>query len=106
VSRFADYFIDVIISEETQYSLEVWAQASAEPTLTTNECESFHSHLNSSFYTTHLNIFMFIVKLKKIKIEVYIKLNSINIIIVKFQLMNMYPTSVIIVHWAAQEADG
>ena len=70
--------VDVYISEEAQYPPEVWAQASAEPTLTTNACESFHSHFNSSFYTTHPNIFMFIEKLKEIQIEVYIKLNSIN----------------------------
>jgi hypothetical protein len=78
VTRFVDYLVDVIISEEAQYSPEVWAQASAEPTLTTNACESFHSHFNSSFYTTHLNILMFIEKLKEIQIEVYIELNSIN----------------------------
>jgi hypothetical protein len=47
-------------------------------TLTTNACESFHSHINSSFYTTHPNIFMFIEKLKEIRLEVCIKLNSIN----------------------------
>lgn len=63
VTRFADYLVDVYISEEAQYSPEIWAQASAEPTLTTNACESFHSHFNSSFYTTHPNIFMFLEKL-------------------------------------------
>ncbi|KAL4153054.1 hypothetical protein QTP88_000887 [Uroleucon formosanum] len=72
VTRFADYLVDVYISEEAQYPPEVWAEASAEPTLTTNACESFHSHFNSSFYTTHPNIFMFIEKLKEIQIEVYI----------------------------------
>ncbi|KAF0769448.1 hypothetical protein FWK35_00016409 [Aphis craccivora] len=29
--------------------------------------ESFHSHFNFSYYTTHPNIFMFIEKLKKCK---------------------------------------
>jgi hypothetical protein len=53
MTRFVDYLIDVIISEEVQYSPEVWAQASAEPTLTTNACDSFHSHYNFSFYTIH-----------------------------------------------------
>jgi hypothetical protein len=77
-TRFADYSVDIIISEEAQYSPKVWTQASAEPTLTTNACEFFHSHFNSSFYTTHPNIFMFIEKLKEIQIELYIKLNSIN----------------------------
>jgi hypothetical protein len=43
-----------------------------------NACESFHSHFNFSFYTTHPNIFIFIEKLKEIQIEVYIKLDSIN----------------------------
>jgi hypothetical protein len=78
VTQFAYYLVDVIISEKAQYSPEVWTQASAESILTTNACESFHSHFNSSFYTTHPNIFMFIEKLKEIQIEVYIKLNSIN----------------------------
>jgi hypothetical protein len=78
VIRFADYLVNVIISKEAQYSPKVWTQASAEPTLTTNAFESFHFHFNSSFYTTVPNIFMFIEKLKKIQIEVYIKLNSLN----------------------------
>lgn len=46
--------------------------------MTTNACESFHSHFNSSFYSTHPNIFIFIEKLKEIKIETYIKINSIK----------------------------
>ncbi|KAF0753410.1 Uncharacterized protein FWK35_00036735 [Aphis craccivora] len=78
VTRFADYLVDVYISEEAQYTPEVWAQTSAEPTLTTNACEYFHSHFNSRFYTTHPNIFIFIEKLKEFQLEVYIKLNSIN----------------------------
>jgi hypothetical protein len=78
VTRFVDYLVDVIISEGAQYLLEVWAQALTEPTLTTNACEYFHSHFNSSFYTIHPNILMFIEKLNEIQIEVYNKLNSIN----------------------------
>jgi hypothetical protein len=71
MTRFADYLVDVIISEEAQYSPEIWAQASAKSTLTTNAYESFYSHINSSFYTTYPNIFMFIEKLKGIQIEVF-----------------------------------
>jgi hypothetical protein len=49
VIRFADYLVDVIISEEAQYSPEIWTQASAEPTLTINACEFFHSTLIPDF---------------------------------------------------------
>jgi len=45
VTRFVDYLVDVYISEETQYPPEVWAQASAEQTLTTNACDSISSLL-------------------------------------------------------------
>jgi hypothetical protein len=73
VTRFADSLVDVIVSKEAQYSSEIWVIL----TLTTNACESFHFHFNSSLYITHQNIFVFIEKLKEIQIEVYIKLNSI-----------------------------
>jgi hypothetical protein len=62
----------------SEFTWSIGSQASGEPTLATNACEYFYSHFNSSFYTTHPNIFIFIEKLKEIQIEIYIKINSIN----------------------------
>jgi hypothetical protein len=62
----------------SRYPPEICAQASAESNLITYACEAFHSHFNSSIYTTHPNICMFIEKLKEIQIERFNKLNSKN----------------------------
>jgi len=39
ITRFADYLVDVYINEEAQYPPELWAQVSAESTLTTKAYE-------------------------------------------------------------------
>ena len=57
---------------------EMWASASVETYLTTNACESFHAHFNSSFNSTHPNIYSVISKLKEVQTETYIKINSLD----------------------------
>ena len=42
---------------------------------TTNACESFHSKLNSMFYHSHPNIFIFIDALNEIQTNGYLKMN-------------------------------
>ena len=54
----------------------IWAQFSASCNRTTNNCENFHSHLNSSFYSNHSNIYNFIDVLVEIQSETYIKCRS------------------------------
>jgi hypothetical protein len=48
------------------FSPDMWACASVD-TCTTNVCESFHAHFNSSFNFTHPNIYVVIVKLKELQ---------------------------------------
>jgi hypothetical protein len=68
VTRFADYIVDVYRSEEAQYPPEIWVRANYSSINhqhhPTNACELFHSHFNSSLYTTISNTFMLIEKLK------------------------------------------
>lgn len=45
---------------------------------TTNACESFHSKLNSMFYSSYPNIFQFLEVLKNVQTDVYIKMRSFN----------------------------
>lgn len=44
---------------------------------TTNGPESFHSHFNSQFYTTHPHVYQVIAVLLEIKTKNIIKINSI-----------------------------
>ena len=63
---------------------DMWACASVDTCLTTNACESFHAHFNSSFNSTHPNIYSVIAKLKEIHTETYFKINSLDALF-KFQ---------------------
>jgi len=78
LTQFADYILDTYITEEALFPPNIWAQCSAELNLTTNTCESFHSHLAQSFANTHPNIHHFTKALIDIQSFTYIKLNSIN----------------------------
>ncbi|CAI6348136.1 unnamed protein product [Macrosiphum euphorbiae] len=62
VTKFADYLVDTYIGEDSMFPPEMWVSASVETYLTTNACESFHAHFNSSFNSTHLNIYSVISK--------------------------------------------
>lgn len=66
LTKFADYILDTYISEEVILPPDIWAQCSVELNLTTNACESFHSHLGQSFKA-----------LLDIQSFTYIKLNRI-----------------------------
>lgn len=78
LTRFSDYIVDTYISEDSLFPPVVWAESSSALTYTTNACESFHSHFNNSFYSSHPSIFVFLQVLEKIQTETYIKCNSIN----------------------------
>ena len=43
---------------------------------TTNACESFHSHFNSQFYTSHPDIFTFLEVLKSVQVSAELKQRS------------------------------
>ncbi|KAF0765421.1 MULE domain-containing protein [Aphis craccivora] len=57
----------------------IWAQFTASVNRTTNSCESFHSKLNMSFYTSHPNTYNFVDVLLQIQSETYIKFRSKSI---------------------------
>jgi hypothetical protein len=61
------------INPRTPCFPNIWAQFSTSCNRTTNGCESFHSHLMSSFYFNYPNIYNFIDVLVKIQLETYIK---------------------------------
>lgn len=79
VRKFANYLVDTYVSHESLFPPHVWAEASAALNKTTNACESYHSHLNNSFYFTHPSIFLFIKTLTDIQTETYLKFNSIHL---------------------------
>lgn len=48
--------------------------------LTTNNCESFHSHFNQQFYKSHPNISIFLkILVENVQMDTYIKINSENL---------------------------
>jgi len=71
-----DYVFDNYISPEASFPPSIWAQFSTTLNRTTNSCESFHSKLNSCFYSGHPNIFVFINELLEVQSETYIKCRS------------------------------
>lgn len=77
LTAFTDYLVEHFISEEATFPPHIWADASSDLNKTTNACESFHSHLNNSFYYSSPTIFYFMDVLLQFQTEVYIKCNSI-----------------------------
>jgi len=75
LAQFADYILDTYITDEALFPPNIWAQCSAELNVTTNACESFHSHLAQN---SHPNIHYFVKALLEIQTFTYIKLNSID----------------------------
>jgi hypothetical protein len=67
VVQFTDYIFDNYIFPDAMFPPNIWAQFFASCNRTNNGCESFHSHLNSSFYSSHPNIFNFIEVLVEIQ---------------------------------------
>lgn len=78
LTKFTDYLVENYISEDSLFPPYIWAEKSASTQRTTNACESFHSKFNSSFYSSHPNLFQFIEVLKDFQKDIYIKLNSIT----------------------------
>lgn len=79
VIEYADYLVENYISDDSVFPPQIWASCSSDKERTTNACESFHSHFNSSFYVAHPDIFKFINVLKDVQVNSYIKINSVNL---------------------------
>lgn len=76
IVAFTDYITDTYISEEAVYPPFVWASPSVKSERTTNACESFHSHFNCNFNSTHPNIYAFIEVLKAVHVDIYVWRNT------------------------------
>ncbi|KAF0712198.1 MULE domain-containing protein, partial [Aphis craccivora] len=70
IVKFTDYIFEYYISPDAMFPPKIWAQFTAS---VTNSCESFHSKLNMSFYTSHPKIYNFVDVLLQIQSETYIK---------------------------------
>lgn len=77
-SKMADYIVENYISEDAAFPPAMWASNTSHLYLTTNSCESFHSHFSDSFYHTHPNINIFVKTLLQLQTSIYIKVQSIN----------------------------
>lgn len=76
--EFTDYILDNYISESSKFLPHIWSECTSSLQRTTHACEAFHSKFNSSFYSSHPNIFQFIDVLKSFQIKTYVLINSIN----------------------------
>jgi len=77
IRHFCKYMFSTYISDGAKYPPATWASPDSTLTLTTNACESFHSHLNENFNCSHPNIFEFNQFLVSFQKEVFIMLNSV-----------------------------
>jgi hypothetical protein len=64
--KLTDYILHYYISENAQFHPIMLALCSFSVQRRTNACDSFHSKLNSSFYSSHPNIYTLIYKCFKI----------------------------------------
>ena len=76
IVKFIDYIFENYISPDAMFSPNIWAQFTASCNRTTNSCESFHSKLNMSFYTSHPNIYNFVDVLLEVQSEKNIRFRS------------------------------
>ena len=61
---FADYIYGTYLHQDCSYPSIMWAAILCRNVKTTNACEAFHRHFQSSLQTYHLNIFRFMEALK------------------------------------------
>ena len=77
LDKFSDYVLNTYINQDTAIFPPVLR---ANPDLscprTTNACETFHSHFNSQFYTSHPDIFTFLEVLKSVQVSGELKQRS------------------------------
>lgn len=78
--KYCDYLVDNYISEDSVFTPSLWACNSTSMQLTTNSCESFHSHFNRNFYSDSPSILNWLNIIRNdVQTETYIKMNSIGI---------------------------
>jgi hypothetical protein len=70
------YILFSYIKNDADIPPEIWSEYLSSTLRTTNNYESFHRKLNSSFNSSRPNIYNFIDILKNIQIDTYIALQS------------------------------
>jgi len=76
--EFTDYILNNYISSDAAFPPILWATEPSTEARTTNGPESFHSHYNAQFYTSHPSIHQVIHILLDIQSETYLKIYSIK----------------------------
>lgn len=80
VGKYSDYLIDNYMTENCDYPPILWASTSSSLRRTTNNCESFHSKFNQSFYKESPSINTLVtVLINEVQTEVYVKLKSTHL---------------------------
>ena len=80
LDKFADYLVETYVDSNAIFPPHFWAEGKASISHSTNACESFHSHFNSSFYNTHPSIYIFIEKIKEFQVDTYVRIQSRHIV--------------------------
>jgi hypothetical protein len=78
-TQFADYVLATYVSSDARFPPTLWALTDRNIPRTNNACESYHSHLKSTFTSTHPNIFVFIKGILEIQSNAYVQLRSTSI---------------------------
>ncbi|KAL4113561.1 hypothetical protein QTP88_017168 [Uroleucon formosanum] len=76
--EFTDYILNNYISSDAVFPPILWATEPSTEARTTNGPESFHSHYNSQFYTSHPSIHQVLHILLDIQSETYLKIYSLK----------------------------
>jgi hypothetical protein len=77
LKKFCDYICDNYIDETSKLNPKMWASSISSER--TNNCESFHSKLNTQFNKVHPNIFLFSHVLNlKIQTDTYIIIRGLD----------------------------
>lgn len=77
--QFYDYLVANYIDEESIFLPSMWAEHSTNFARTTNFFESFHSRFNSSFYSCHPDLYIFVnVLINDFQFQTYIQIQSVD----------------------------
>ena len=69
IVQCTDYIIETYLTNDAEVLPQIWAESVSSTIHATKNCESFHKKLNSSFNSSHPNIFIFIDILKNMRIS-------------------------------------
>lgn len=80
LTKYCDYLTEHYISEDSTFPPKLWACNSSSLRLTTNTCESFHSHFNKNFNTKSPSIMPWLNIILQVQVDIYVKINSAQVL--------------------------